>query len=535
MKGDANAGQRDAGTPDEVIVNTEARVPDFDPTLGIAVKLETIMGTSTNKLVTIGDSVTMGFQSGAIHNTRISWPKIVAAEVGCDPGFRFPLFDGYGGLPLNIEYLLRAIEHKYGTEISWWELPAAGFELRHQMALIEDYWERGAGAKAPVTSAIMHNLAVYGWDIRDALSRTAKNLKTAMVKPKDDLFSQVVENANIRAALGVYSSMDDSDSLLDAARKLGEQGALPSSGGNAATPGIETLVVFLGANNVLGAVTRLKVSWSDKNYDKIGKDKDSYTVWRPSHFKSEYLSLVAELEKINAQHVILINVPHVTIAPVARGVAQKVQSSSRYFPFYTRPWISDTQFNAASDPNITENQARAIDSAIDQYNDLIASVVKQQRLAGKDWYVLDIAGVMDRVAARRYINDIAARPGWWTEYELPAALKALNPKPDSKFFSSNPHGRLQGGLFSLDGIHPTTITYGLIAQEVINIMQLAKVPFYHNDGITLRQGPVQVDFERLIKLDSLISKPPATLSSDMQTLGWLDETGDFFGKLNPFS
>jgi hypothetical protein len=108
---------------------------------------------------------------------------------------------------------------------------------------------------------------------------------------------------------------------------------LPGSGGNAATPGIETLVVFLGANNVLGAVTRLKVSWSNNNYDKIGKDKDSYTVWRPSHFKSEYLLLVEELKKINAKHVILINVPHVTIAPVARGVAQKVKPRSRYFPF----------------------------------------------------------------------------------------------------------------------------------------------------------------------------------------------------------
>lgn len=535
MKGDATAAQRDNNTPSEVIVNTQARVPNFDPTLGISVTLDPLIGTCTNKLVTIGDSISSGFQSGAIHNTRISWPKIVAAEVGCDIGFRFPLFDGYGGIPLNIEYLLRALEHKFGAEISWWELPAAAFELRHQMALIEDYWERGAGAKPKVTSAIMHNLSVYGWDIRDALSRTATNLNAAMTAPKDDIFSQVVENANIRAALGVYSSMGVDDTLLDAARKLGEQGALDGGDGNTDALGIETLVVFLGANNVLGSVTRLKVSWSDTNYNKIGKDKDSYTVWRPSHFESEYLLLVEELKKIKARHVILVNVPHVTIAPVARGVAQKVDPKSRYFPFYTRPWVSDSQFSASEDPHITENQARAIDSAIDQYNEVIAGIVKERREAGEDWYVLDIAGMMDRVAARRYINDISARPAWWTEYELPAALKNLNPKPDSRFFSSNPNGRIQGGLFSLDGIHPTTIAYGLIAQEVINIMQLAKVQFYHSDGVTPRQGPVQVDFERLIRQDSLISQPPATLSSDLKTIGWLDETGDFFGKLNPFS
>jgi hypothetical protein len=225
----------------------------------------------------------------------------------------------------------------------------------------------------------------------------------------------------------------------------------------------------------------------------------------------------------------------VTIAPVARGVEGKVEKGSRYFPFYTRPWITDEQFNPSQDPKITENEARALDSAVDQYNDLIAQIVKSRRLAGKNWYVMDIAGMLDRLAARRYITDRSAQPSWWTPYELPSLLKALSPPINSRFFSSGLEGRLQGGLFALDGIHPTTITYGLIAQEIINIMQLAKVPFYHGDGVTLRRGPVQVDFERLIKLDSLISKPPTSLTSDLKLLGWLDSTADVFTKFNPFS
>ena len=93
------------------------------------------------------------------------------------------------------------------------------------------------------------------------------------------------------------------------------------------------------------------------------------------------------------------------------------------------------------------------------------------RNANLDWLVLDIAGLMDRLAARQYITDILARPDWWTEYELPPELKVLSPKVDSKFFGSAPEGRTQGGLFSLDGIHPTTVGYGIIAQEFINIMQ----------------------------------------------------------------
>ncbi|MDR0212056.1 MAG: hypothetical protein LBJ33_23225 [Pseudomonas putida] len=529
------ANKRDSHTPEDVDVRMEAREPDADPTLGIAVKLKSVAGKSLNKLVTLGDSVTHGFQSGAIYNTRLSWPKIVAYEAGCDASFRFPLYDGFGGLPLNIEYLLRSLELKFGKEIDLLEMPHAAFELRHQMALIEDYWESGPGAKAPITNAIMHNLAVYGWDVRDALSRTAKNLRADMVKPKDNVFSQVVENANIRAALGVYGSMDDNDTVLDAAMKLGEQGALPGSGGNSQTPGIETLVVFLGANNVLGSVTQLKVNWSDTGYNKLGPAKNRYTVWRPTHFEAEYQLLVQQIEQVNAQHVILINVPHVTIAPVARGVQKQVEDTSRYFPYYTRPWINDQQFNAAHDPKITENQARAIDSAIDQYNDVISDAVRQQRKAGKDWYVLDIAGMLDRLAARRYLSNILARPTWWTPYELPAALKALQPEPNSRFFASGPLGRQDGGLFSLDGVHPTTITYGLIAQEVINIMQRANVQFYHRDGVTPRNGPAQVDFQRLIQLDSLISRPPTSLSGDMKIIGWLDQTADVFSKFNPFS
>src|SRR3989344_960463 len=533
-KGNAPDSRRDDDTPDEVIVNMEPRSPDFDPTLGIPVAQTATLGTSMNKLVTIGDSVTMGFQSGDIFNTKYSWPKIVAAEIGCDPGFRFPLYESFGGLPANIEYLVRSLEHTYGSNIDLWELPGASFRLRHLMSEIADYWQLGAGVEAPLTSAIMHNLAICGWDIRDALSRTAKNLKDFRLTPKKNSIKRYLANAKIRAGLGVYSSMDETDTLLDAARKLGDQGAKPGSGGDAATPGIETLVVFLGANNVLASVVLLDVQWSGPGFDQLSKEKDEYTVWCPSHFKSEYLLLVNELKKVKAQHVILVNVPHVTIAPIARGVREKVQSKSRYYPYYTRPWISDAQFNPDHDPHITENQARAIDSAVDQYNDVIADVVRERRRAGQDWYVMDIAGMLDRLVHPRYIKSPDPQPTWWTPYDLPEAFNSIDPTPDSRFFASDSDGRMQGGLFSLDGVHPSTIGYSLIAQEIINIMQLANVPLYFGDGKTLRPGPVKVDFERWLRADSLNSNPPASLSSDLKTFAWLDATADLLTKFNHF-
>lgn len=532
--GDAPKSARDTATPAEVIVNMTPRRPETDATLGIRIKQTTYVGLPRHRLVAIGDSLTHGFQSGAIFNTKLSWPMLVAYELGCDASFRYPRYNAVGGLPLNIENVVRKLERRFGSKLNWWEIPLATFELRDLMDQIEDYWERGPGAAPPSNTGIMHNLAVYGWDLRDVLSRTPKTLKDSIIKPKDDVFKQIVENANARAALRVYTGLNEDDTVIDAACKLGNERVGKADGSPSAEPGIETLVVFLGANNALGAVTSLKIKWSDDGYDDLNA-KGAFNVWRPSHFINELKKLVEKVKTIQARHVIFTTVPHVTVAPIARGIGVKVRPGSRYYPYYTRPWIDETRFNSREDPNLTENQARAIDSAIDQYNDAIAEAVRISRKEGRDWLLLDVAGLLDQLASRRYITDLQARPSWWTPYELPPELSRLSPKPDSRFFRSGPDGRTEGGLFSLDGVHPTTIGYGIIAQEFIRVMQQAGVRFFSGDGVTERTGPIRIDFERLLTLDSLMSSPPISLSSDLSLIGWLDETADVFGRLNPFS
>jgi hypothetical protein len=518
-------------TPDDVIITGESRVPVFDSTLGITVGLPE-QDPPKNRIVAIGDSLTHGFQSGAIFNTDISYPAIIAYELGWYPNFRHPRYDGYGGLPINIEFLLRTLEQKYGSEIDWWELALAGFTVRHFMAEVEDWWERGPGSRVPEFQDLNHNLAVFGWDVRDALDRTAKNCHDFIGTPKNQLFQQIVEHANERAALRVlnYSELDPDRNELTAlaqAKALGEQGAVNGGAGD----GIETLIVLLGANNALGSVLNLNVKWSGPGYDVVS-EKWKYNVWRPLHFESEYNKLVAEVKKIKARHVIFGTVPHVTIAPIARGVGRKVRPGSRYYPFYTRPWIQDADFDDKHDPHITEQQARAIDSAVDQYNYCITEEVRVARRSGADWHVLDVAGILDRLASRRYIDDPSARPAWWSPYELPPELTNLNPKPDSRFFVGDRNGaRVQGGIFALDGVHPTTIGYGLVAQEFINIMQTAGVKFKKGDGVTDRVGPVRVDFNRLIQLDTLISDPPKSIGTDLHLIGWFDEKIDFFKRM----
>jgi hypothetical protein len=503
-------------TPDTVEVTASAREPVEDPTLGIRVEPDRTR-EAQHRLVTIGDSLTHGFQSGAIFNTDLSYPAVIAYELGYYDQFRRPSYPGFGGLPLNIEFVLRDLQGRYGESLNPFEVPLALFRARQLLAELEDYYERGAGSEPPNVAGVNHNLGVYGWDLRDTLERTANSCAAAIGRPKDNWLNQLIENANERAALRVLpSATEELGDLtpLGAARWLGDDG------------GIETLIVLLGANNALGAVTGLQVQWSGPGYDTV-EGKRPFTVWRPEHFGLEFDRVAEQVRQIQARHVIWGTVPHVTIAPIARGVGGKVEPGSRYFPYYTRPWIQDSQFDPSQDPKITSQQARAIDSAIDQYNQHIITRVEQARRDGLDWYLFDLAGLLDRLAYRRYVEDPNAQPEWWRPYQLPAVLAALDPAPDSRFLAWERGGRrTRGGLFSLDGVHATTIGYGIIAQELITIMRRARVAFYRADGQTPRDDPVTVDFQRLLRRDTLLAAPLPLVGSGLEILGWADEALD---------
>ncbi len=503
------------------------RVPNFDPTVGVGPvrTTQTNSPVPRNRLVAIGDSLTQGFISGSVFATDISYPAIIAYEMGCLGSLRYPRYAGHGGIPLNLELLLREVEDRVGSHLSLWEAPLALFRAREWMDRLEDYWERGPGASASAIASYNHVLAMYGWDLRDVLERTARSCEAGLHRPKDDLLSQVVESNSDRAALRVYPRWDEAtanQTLLQAAEALGKDGEGDQEG-------IETLIVFLGANNCLGSVTRLRVSWSGEDYEDLNA-KNAYTVWRPEHFLAEYREVVDQVKAIRARHVIWCTVPHVTIAPIARGLGGKLAAGSRYFPYYTRPWIDSRSFSPSQDPCISGDQARAVDTAIDMYNDGIEGHVRQGREEGRDWYLLDVAGLLDRLASRRYIEDINARPSWWSPYPLPPQLAALTPVPDSTFLTADgTGGRATGGLFSLDGVHPTTVGYGLIAQEMINVMRLAGVEFFQGQG-ALRTDPVTVDFGRLLIRDSLVLRPPQLLDAALGTLGWADQAVDWVRK-----
>lgn len=520
---------RAAGTPADVVITSTAREPERDSTLGVPVDVVRT-GTPRHRLVTIGDSLTHGFMSMAVEATDASFPALIARALGWERAFRHPGYEGFGGIPLNLEWLLRGLEDAVGDELGFHEGVAAFLAVRRMLNRHEEFWERGPGSRIQRPPTILHNLAVYGWDLRDALTLDADVYHARLVQPRDDrLLAILPENADAIAGLRVLDSARDGRgrplNVFEAAAALGEEGTVERGRSDAGpgTEGIETLIVWLGANNALPTVLSLTVSWTEDDFaDPAAKSR--YSVWRPEHFAAELAEVVAAVRRIRARHVLWSTVPHVTIAPLARGMGGKTASNSRFFNYYTRVWLDEDTFlkDPGRFPHLTGDQARAIDSAIDQYNAAIISHVRAARRAGLDWHVVDIAGVLDRLAHRRYVEHPEAAPAWWSPYEIPQGLlDALGYEPTTLFLRSGRSGVTQGGLVSLDGIHPTGAGYALVAHEMIRVMRDAGVAFFEPDGVTRREDP-GVDWAWAVQSDALLSSPLGSLSTNLDVLGWLD-------------
>jgi len=522
------AGMVDPGTPADVDVTREARRPVDDSTLAIPVVARPASGTPRHRLVAIGDSLTQGFKNFAIRDARLSYPALIARELGWEREFRVPLYDAPGGLPLDLEWLLRELEGEFGSELERGEAVDTVLAARRLLEAHEDFWERGPAARPARGPELNHNLAIFGWDLRDTLSRDADNCRDELVDARDKPWPSAPENSAALAALRVLDSARDAGGRaltpLEAATQLGSAGAVSDDG--APLPdedGIETLIVFLGSNNALPTVLSLDVKWSRLDYASLGA-KDAYTVWRPTHFAAELRAVGEAVRRIRARHVLWITVPHVTIAPLARGFGGKVDARSRYFRFYGRPWVREESFLADPSryPHLTAGQARAVDSAIDQYNEAICETVRGARSAGLDWHLVDLSGALDRMAVRRYFEQPEAQPEWWTPYDFPPALiEALGYTPTTEFLRSGPNGIEAGGIVGLDGVHPTTVGYGLIAHECIKVMKQIGVRFYTPSG-EQRADP-DVDFAAVVAADTLLSNPLRSGLSTLELLGQLDD------------
>lgn len=467
-------------------------------------------GMSKHRLVTVGDSLTQGFLNGAAYRTRWSFPAQVARALGAGERFRIPTFEGPGGIPLNLEWVIRRLGERFGERVDLLELPAAILEVQRLLDEIETYWERGPGSRPVVGATYHHNLAVWGYEIRDALDLDSDFCDGEIPAPKDNWLA-IPERALYRTARRVLNPSASARwggcSALDIARRLGRNG------------GVENLIVMLGSNHALGAMTRLELRFSTAAELNLPPHRRRANLYRPEHFKLLYERLLAAVDDVGAERVFLGTVPHVTIPPVSRGVGVP---SNGYYEYYTRPWIWDTDFDPARHRALTGEQARMVDRHVDDYNEIIREAARQ----GPGRMLIDVCGLLDQLAFRRR----KGRIGFRFPDGLVAALRR-NPAL-SHLVDSDGHVRLdtrfirtrtfegttrlvQGGLFGLDGMHPTITSYGIVAAAVLRRLVEAGATAEHDD----------VDWDAILAADTLLNDPPPLLSDLQPLLTFLDRRG----------
>ncbi|MCI0636217.1 MAG: hypothetical protein L0206_20235, partial [Actinobacteria bacterium] len=278
------------------------------------------------------------------------------------------------------------------------------------------------------------------------------------------------------------------------------------------------------------------------------------TVWRPEHYVQVLDELVARVEALSSnggvvRRVFWGTVPPVTIPPITNGVGDRLAGSGglespygpgddpqwfrRYFRYYTRPWVPADKFDPTEDDHLTAEQAVRIDTAIMGYKRALQERIdahnraRQEQGAAPDWFLVDTHWALERLAFRRYReNPNVPPPPGWTPYVLPPELETA--RVDTRFLRAKDGARISGGLFSLDGVHPTTVGYGIVAQEFIRVMEENGVDFFLGDGRTRRENPIAVDFARLLKLDTLFRQLPQTLDDLWDDLVEGDQLIDVF-------
>ncbi len=445
--------------------------------------------------------------SGAAANTEQSYSTLLAQKLGLFPGdYSFPNVWEHGGLPINIEDLLRALNKRYGSNIQGFEWLTVLNTANSVLDVVENYYERGGGretVKAPGGISSYHNVSVRGFDVADAWNMTAalslQNIrKENRSSSGGDSFLGMSNASLYRTAQkvlnpGLASQFDNFSQLNWLEYHVTQLG------------GVENLCLWLGANNALGTILKLEIQQTpgDGSPAEMGHNEriaSKWNLWHPNDFEVEYKMLLDRVDATMRQNadpnwkVFIGTVPQVSIAPFLKGMGPTTNiNGDLYFKYYTYfPFSED--FAYKNDQHLTINQVLHIDHCVEAYNTFIKSEVNRLNLTygqDKHYYIVDMAQALHDMAWKR-------NNGMPT-YPFPDFFEFVYPRIDTKYYHVSSNGTIkQGGIFSLDGVHPSAIGQGLIAHEFINQMQAA--------GVAI-QPFTNTEWADIFASDTLYSRP----------------------------
>jgi hypothetical protein len=491
------------------------------------------------KLFTIGDSVSQGFMSAAAARTDLTYSTLIARVMGLElhDEYRYPEWE-FDGLPLNLERAFRRLVESYGSNIRGPEWLTVLQTLNDVVDEVEDHYERGAGAadepyRDPTLEdredggrvEYFHNVAVQGFDVADSWLVTPAKCKERIANEPGGSESFWLPNAAFyRTALKVLNpSLDPRYDDHSQLKWLEEHVASPNDG-------VENLIIWLGANNALGTIVGLKVNPTSNNPNERPhlltheeRDAKEWTLWDPDDFRAEYAEFLDRVDRAMRQNtnpnwsVFIGTVPPVTIAPLAKGVGPTYRitrknsttgedETSVYYKYYVYFLFDEGLVHRNDGLHLEMKEAVHIDDSIREYNSTIRALVeaKNARHQVKRYHIVDIFQMFQDIALKRNAGEI--------KYNFPEYFDFVYPKVDTRYYHADATGRLrQGGLSSLDGVHPSAIGHGLIAYEFLKVMK--------DVGVV---DTTQLDWETIFKSDRLYSEP-VIIMQELYEHPWLAE------------
>lgn len=478
------------------------------------------------KLFTIGDSISQGFMSGAAARTDLSYSALIAKQLKVQ-NYNYPKWEK-GGHPLNIEEVFRRLQKRLGSEIGGLiEWPVALNLINNYLDEVEDYYERGDG-KLPRAASAYHNVAVRGFDLSSSWQINpdlCRSYITTSPNQKDNWWGMVDESF-LRTAYTVLAAGGDNFSQLDWLQHHHQ------------TEGVENVILWLGANNALGTVLGLSINQTSNNGKAFANGPDSvsyetrrkkdWNLWHPEDFRVEYnfmLDKVVSIMENNPHHtdykVFVATVPLVTIAPIIKAVGEandrqdieviewpvnpafpapmslnelslpkeKKYSYGKYYTYF--PFADNFTIN---DKHLNFQEIIHIDNCIRQYNRIIQELVvdANKQLNKRCFHIVDIGTTLSEMALKRN--------SFQPTYKFPDYFHFVHPNPDTRYYGTTRQGEIKaGGIFSLDGVHPTAIGQGLIAYEFLKVMKHA--------GSYTGDPEKHIDWQAIFDSDDLYTQP----------------------------
>ena len=272
---------------------------------------------------------------------RRSPPPSASSTSPC-PTYGGPL----DGLPLNIESLRASPRGRSSATTSTprADAHAAGAAPTSSTAT-RTTGSAGPGSDPPPTDVRYDNVGIYGWDVRDALSYTAARAAAARrpaprrrpVRRQAGPATTTSPRCSVLAPFGVDATQLDAGRLARRQRRHRHADRRPR---RQQRPRCGRAASAVGGRPPASTTSTRTAATTSGG--------------RPTSPRSTPPSS-ATLRTIPAQRVVLTTVPHVTIAPIASGVnpddpGEKWRPGSRYFPYYTDPWIDDDDFRPSQAP-----------------------------------------------------------------------------------------------------------------------------------------------------------------------------------------